>query len=158
VGEKPFLVVLDSIEDPRNLGAILRSCAAFGVDGVIIPKNHAAGLSSTVAKTAEGALEHVTITKVTNLVRAIEEIKKKGIWVVGIESGQKQTCAEMDFQLPLALVLGNEGSGIRRLVQEHCDFLASIPARGALHSLNVSVAAGVALYEVVRQRQKAHPL
>lgn len=153
-GPQPLLVLLDSIEDPRNLGAILRSCAAFGVDGVVVPKNHAAGLSAVVAKTAEGALEYLKVAKVTNLVQAIEQLKAAGIWVIGIESGQTKQCDEVDFMLPVALVLGNEGSGIRRLVREHCDLLAALPAGGAIHSLNVSVAAGIALYEVIRQRRR----
>jgi 23S rRNA (guanosine2251-2'-O)-methyltransferase len=152
-----LLVILDSIEDPRNLGAILRSCAAFEVDGVIIPKDHAAGLSSVVAKTAEGALEHLKVARVTNLTQAIEQIKQAGIWVLGVESGQKQNLEQVDLKVPLALVLGNEGKGIRRLVREHCDFLASIPAQGPILSLNVSVAAGITLYEVVRQRNLKIP-
>ncbi len=153
-GPQKLLVILDSIEDPRNFGAILRSCAAFGVDGVIVPKDHAAGLSSTVAKTAEGALEHLKIARVTNLTRGIEQLKEAGIWVLGVESGQKQILDQVDLKVPLALILGNEGKGIRRLVREHCDFLASIPASGSIHSLNVSVAAGIALYEVARQRNR----
>jgi 23S rRNA (guanosine2251-2'-O)-methyltransferase len=153
-GSKKLLVILDSIEDPRNFGAILRSCAAFGVDGVIVPKDHAAGLSATVAKTAEGGLEHLKIARVTNLTRGIEQLKEAGIWVLGVESGQEQDIEQIDLKVPLALVLGNEGKGIRRLVREHCDFLASIPAAGPIHSLNVSVAAGIALYEVVRQRKR----
>jgi 23S rRNA (guanosine2251-2'-O)-methyltransferase len=152
-----LLVILDSIEDPRNLGAILRSCAAFEVDGVIIPKDHAAGLSSVVAKTAEGALEHLKVARVTNLTQAIEQIKQAGIWVLGVESGQKQSLEQVNLKVPLALVLGNEGKGIRRLVREHCDFLASIPAQGPILSLNVSVAAGITLYEVVRQRNLKIP-
>jgi 23S rRNA (guanosine2251-2'-O)-methyltransferase len=147
-----LFVVLDSIEDPRNLGAILRSCAAFNVQGVLVPKDHSAGLSPVVAKTAEGGLEHLKISRVTNLARSLEALKKAGFWVVGIESGQGQSLAEIDLTGPVALVLGNEGKGIRRLVREHCDFLAEIPARGPIHSLNVSVAAGIALYEVARQR------
>jgi len=152
-----LLVILDSIEDPRNLGAILRSCAAFEVDGVIIPKDHAAGLSSVVAKTAEGALEHLKVARVTNLTQTIEQIKQAGIWVLGVESGQRQSLEQVDLNVPLALVLGNEGKGIRRLVREHCDFLASIPAQGPILSLNVSVAAGITLYEVVRQRNMKIP-
>jgi 23S rRNA (guanosine2251-2'-O)-methyltransferase len=156
-GQEGLLVVLDSIEDPRNLGAILRSCAAFGVHGVILPKDRAAGLSPVTAKTAEGALEYLKVARVTNLVRALEQLKEGGFWVVGIESGQEKSCAEVDLTRPIALVFGSEGGGIRRLLRENCDLLASIPARGAIHSLNVSVAAGIALYEVARQRQQKTP-
>jgi 23S rRNA (guanosine2251-2'-O)-methyltransferase len=152
LNQRSLLVLLDSVEDPRNLGAILRSCAVFSVDGVIIPKDKAAGLSPTVAKTAEGALEHLLIARVTNLARTIDDLKKKGIWVVGIESGQETHCGEVDFDVPVALVFGNEGEGLRRLTREKCDVLASIPSTGFIHSLNVSVAAGIALYEVVRSR------
>jgi 23S rRNA (guanosine2251-2'-O)-methyltransferase len=148
----PTLVVLDSIEDPRNLGAIIRTCAASGVEGVILPKDHSTGLTSTVAKTAAGALDHVQVVRVSNLVNAMKEIKEKGIWIVGVESEQKKQYDELDYQMPLALVFGNEGKGIRRLVRETCDFLVSIPTPGKIHSLNVSVAAGVVLYEVLRQR------
>ncbi len=148
----PTLVVLDSIEDPRNLGAIIRTCAASGVEGVILPKDHSTGLTSTVAKTAAGALDHVQVARVSNLVNAMKEIKEKGIWIVGVESEQKKQYDELDYQMPLALVFGNEGKGIRRLVRETCDFLVSIPTPGKIHSLNVSVAAGVVLYEVLRQR------
>ena len=148
----PTLVVLDSIEDPRNLGAIIRTCAASGVEGVILPKDHSTGLTSTVAKTAAGALDHVQVVRVSNLVAAMKEIKEKGIWIVGVESEQKKQYDELDYQMPLALVFGNEGKGIRRLVRETCDFLVSIPTPGKIHSLNVSVAAGVVLYEVLRQR------
>ena len=153
LGVCPLLVLLDSVEDPRNLGAILRSCAVFGVEGVIIPKDKAAGLSPIVAKTAEGALSHLKIARVTNLARCIEEIKKRGIWVVGIESGQKTSCDKVDFSLPTALVFGNEGGGLRRLTRENCDILASIPSSGEICSLNVSVAAGIALYEVLKCRR-----
>jgi 23S rRNA (guanosine2251-2'-O)-methyltransferase len=153
LGQAALLVLLDSVEDPRNLGAILRSCAFFGVDGIIIPKDKAAGLSPTVAKTAEGALEHLRIARVTNLARTIDDLKKKGIWVVGIESGQEILCDQVDFDVPIALVFGNEGQGLRRLTREKCDVLASIPSIGLIHSLNVSVAAGIALYEVARTRR-----
>jgi 23S rRNA (guanosine2251-2'-O)-methyltransferase len=148
----PTLVVLDSIEDPRNLGAIIRCCAACGVEGVILPKDHSTGLNSTVAKTAAGALDHMNVARVTNLVTVMKELKEKGIWIVGVETGQEKQYTELDYRMPLAIVLGNEGKGIRRLVRETCDFLVSIPTPGKIHSLNVSVAAGVVLYEVLRQR------
>ncbi|MFN8007045.1 MAG: 23S rRNA (guanosine(2251)-2'-O)-methyltransferase RlmB [Terriglobia bacterium] len=148
----PTVVILDSIEDPRNLGAILRTCAASGVDGVIVPKDHSSGLTSTVAKTSAGALDYIPVVRVANLVNAMKVLKEKGVWIVGIETGQPKHYAEMDYRMPLALVFGNEGKGMRRLVRENCDFLASIPTPGKIHSLNVSVAAGIVLYEVLRQR------
>jgi 23S rRNA (guanosine2251-2'-O)-methyltransferase len=144
------LVVLDCIEDPRNLGAILRSCAAFSVGGVILPKDHAVGISSIVTKTAEGALEHLKIARVTNLTRSIQVLKEKGVWVIGIESGQEEFCHKADYGGISALVFGNEGKGLRRLVRENCDVLLSIPTSGAIRSLNVSVAVGVVLYECAR--------
>ena len=148
----PLLVALDSIEDPRNLGAILRTCAASGVEGVLLPKDHSAGLSETVAKTAAGALDHLKIAKVTNLVNALKKLKEKGIWIAGVETGQTKPYHELDCTMPLALVVGNEDSGLRRLVRETCDFLVSIPTPGPIHSLNVSVAAGIVLFEALRQR------
>jgi 23S rRNA (guanosine2251-2'-O)-methyltransferase len=146
------LVLLDCIEDPRNLGAILRSCAAFSVGGVILPKDHAVGISSIVSKTAAGALEHLRIARVTNLTRSIQALKEKGVWVIGIESGQERFCHEADYSGISALVFGNEGKGLRRLVRESCDVLLSIPTSGAVKSLNVSVAVGVVLYECVRSK------
>ena len=146
------LVILDCIEDPRNLGAILRSCAAFSVGGVILPKDHAVGISSTVSKTAEGALEYLKIARVTNLTRSIQDLKEKGVWVIGIESAQEKFCHEADYGGPSALVFGNEGKGLRRLVRENCDVLLSIPTSGAIRSLNVSVAVGVVLYESARRK------
>lgn len=148
-----LVVVLDSIEDPRNLGAVLRSCAAAGADGVIITKDHASGLTPAVSKAAAGGLEHLTIARVTNLARAIDQLKDKGIWVAGVETGQQVNCQDLDLTMATALVLGNEGMGLRRLVREKCDFLASIPAPGPIQSLNVSVAAGIVLYEAIRQRR-----
>jgi len=148
----PLLVFLDSIVDPRNLGAILRTCAVYGVDGVVIPKDNAAGLSPTVSKAAEGALAHLHIARVTNLVRAIQYAQERGIWMVGIESDQPKSCVEVEYSVPIGLVFGNEGTGLRRLVRENCDILASIPTLGPLHSLNVSVAAGIVLFEVARSR------
>jgi 23S rRNA (guanosine2251-2'-O)-methyltransferase len=148
----PLLVLLDGIEDPHNLGAILRSCEGAGVDGVFLPEHRAAGLTETVAKTSAGAVEYVRVARVTNLVRLIEELQTRGIWVVGVEGGGATAHWGHDFTGPLALVLGSEGKGIRRLVREHCDAVVSIPMRGQLNSLNVSVAAGVVLFEVLRQR------
>lgn len=155
LGPQPLLVILDSIEDPRNLGAILRTCAACGVDGVILPKDHAAGLSSTVAKTAAGALDLLRIAKVSNLVSAMKQMKEKGIWIAGVETGQAKHYYALDHNMPLAFAFGNEDSGLRRLVRETCDFLISIPTPGTIQSLNVSVAAGIVLFEAVRQRSGA---
>ena len=152
LGPAALVVVLDSVEDPRNLGAVLRSCAAAGVDGVIITKDHAAGLTTTVSKAAAGGLEYLSIARVINLARAIDQLKRKGIWVAGVETGQPLACQDLDLTLATALVLGNEGVGLRRLVREKCDFLASIPTPGPLQSLNLSVAAGIVLYEAIRQR------
>jgi 23S rRNA (guanosine2251-2'-O)-methyltransferase len=158
LGLKSILIMLDCIEDPRNLGAILRSCAAYSVEGVILPKDHAAGLSTVASKTAEGALEYLRIARVTNLTRAMGELKRKGAWVIGVESGQKKYCHEISYEGPTALVFGNEGTGLRRLVRESCDVLVSIPTSGPIRSLNVSVAVGVAIYEVLRQRLGLRPI
>jgi 23S rRNA (guanosine2251-2'-O)-methyltransferase len=152
LGELPFLVLLDGIEDPHNLGAILRSCEGAGVDGVFIPEHRAAGLNETVVKTSAGAVEYVRVARVTNLVRLIEELKERGIWVVGVEGGTAASYTDFDFNAPLALVMGSEGKGVRRLVREKCDAMVSIPMRGQVNSLNVSVATGVVLFEVLRQR------
>jgi 23S rRNA (guanosine2251-2'-O)-methyltransferase len=151
--EVPLVVLLDGIEDPHNLGAILRVCEGAGVDGVFIPEHRAAGLSDTVAKTSAGAVEYVPVARVTNLVPLIDELKDRGIWVIGVEGGAETIYSNFDYNLPLALVFGSEGKGIRRLVREKCDSIVSIPMRGQLNSLNVSVAAGVVLFEVLRQRE-----
>lgn len=148
----PLLVLLDGIEDPHNLGAILRTCEGAGVDGIFIPEHRAAGLNETVAKTSAGAVEYVQVSRVTNLVRLIEELKKRDVWIVGVEGGTETSYTKFDFNRPLALVVGSEGKGIRRLVRENCDAIVSIPMLGQLNSLNVSVATGVVLFEVLRQR------
>ena len=148
-----LLVVLDGIEDPRNLGAILRTAEAAGADGVLLPERHSAGLSETVARASAGAIEHVKVARVGNLVQALEELKSRGVWVVGYDAAGTERWDAVDLDRPVALVLGGEGRGIRRLVREHCDHLVSIPHFGQVSSLNVSVAAGVALYEAVRQRR-----
>lgn len=148
-----LVVVLDGVEDPRNLGAILRTAEAAGADGVVLPERHSAGLSETVARASSGALEHVRVARVGNLAQALEALKERGIWVVGFDAAGTERWDAVDLQKPVALVLGGEGRGIRRLVRERCDHLVSIPHFGHVSSLNVSVAAGVALYEAVRQRR-----
>ena len=153
-GETPLFLILDGVEDPRNLGAIMRTAEAAGVHGVIIPERRAAGLTETVAKTAAGALEYVPVVKVVNIVNTIEELKKSGIWVAAAEADGDMQYWAADFIRPTALVLGGEDKGVRRLVKEHCDYSLSLPLFGKISSLNVSVAAGIMLYEVLRQRQK----
>lgn len=150
-GEDPFFILLDEIEDPHNLGAIIRTANLAGAHGVIIPKRRAVGLTATVAKTSCGALNYTPVAKVTNLSKTIEALKKRGVWFV---------CADMDGEVmydlnltgPIGFVIGNEGSGVSKLVKEHCDFIASIPMQGDIDSLNASVATGVLAYEIVRQR------
>lgn len=152
-GQAPLFLILDGVEDPRNLGAILRTAEAAGVHGVIIPERRAAGLTETVAKTAAGALEYVSVVKVVNLVNTIEELKKAGIWVAGAEAAGDMVYWDVDLVRPTAIVLGGEDKGLRRLVREHCDYIVSLPLMGQINSLNVSVAAGALLYEVLRQRR-----
>jgi 23S rRNA (guanosine2251-2'-O)-methyltransferase len=150
-----FFVVLDQVEDPHNLGAVVRTAACAGVDGIVITERRAVGLTATVAKAATGALELVPVVRVTNLVQALEELKRANIWIVGLEAGGEKRWTDVDFRASLALVFGSEGAGVRRLVREHCDWIVSLPLRNeAVTSLNVSVAAGIVMYEVVRQRQK----
>jgi 23S rRNA (guanosine2251-2'-O)-methyltransferase len=149
----PLVVLLDGIEDPHNLGAILRACEGAGVDGIFIPEHRAAGLNETVAKTSAGAVEYVRVSRVTNLVPLIDKLKELGLWVIGVEGGTESVYSDFDMNIPLALVFGSEGKGIRRLVRERCDKIVSIPLRGRLTSLNVSVAAGVVLFDVLRQRE-----
>ena len=150
-GEAPFLIILDNVEDPHNLGAIIRTANLAGAHGVIIPKRRAVGLTSTVAKTSAGAINYTPVAKVTNIVRTIEELKEKGIWFVCSDMGG-ETMYDLDLTGPMGLVIGNEGEGVSRLVREACDFTASIPMKGDIDSLNASVAAGVLAYEIVRQR------
>ena len=151
-GEPPFLILLDNVEDPHNLGAIIRTANLAGAHGVIIPKRRAVGLTSTVAKTSAGAINYTPVAKVTNIVRTIEELKEKGIWFVCADMGG-ETMYDLDLTGPMGLVIGNEGEGVSRLVREACDFTASIPMKGDIDSLNASVAAGVLAYELVRQRR-----
>jgi len=153
--DPPLVLGLDAIEDPRNMGSILRTAECSGVHGVFIAERRAVGLTGTVAKVAAGALEYVPVARVTNLVRLIEQLKARNIWVVGAAAEARQSYTEWDWKLPAAIFLGNEGSGLHRLVREHCDTLVRIPVVGKLDSLNVSVAAGVLLYEARRQRMQA---
>ena len=147
-----LLLVLDGVEDPHNLGAILRSAEVSGVDGVFIPERRSAGLSATVVKASAGAASHLRVARVTNLSRLLETLKERGYWIAGLDAGATPRLWEIDLKAPIALVLGSEGSGVHRVVREKCDFLVSLPVRGKVASHNVSVAAGIALYEVVRQR------
>ncbi|MFN7983346.1 MAG: 23S rRNA (guanosine(2251)-2'-O)-methyltransferase RlmB [Vicinamibacterales bacterium] len=148
----PLIVVLDGIEDPHNVGAILRSADAAGADGVIRQSRHAAPLDGAAAKAAAGAVSHVKIAEVVNIARAIEELKEAGVWTIGLAGDSPNRYDRLDLTVPTAIVVGAEGTGLRRLVRERCDWLAAIPMRGHVQSLNVSVAAGVALFEAVRQR------
>lgn len=150
-GEAPFLFLLDNIEDPHNLGAIIRTANLAGAHGVIIPKRRAAGLTATVAKTSAGAINYTPVAKVTNLTATIKELKERGIWFVCADMGGTGMY-ELDLKGPIGLVIGNEGDGVSKLVRENCDFIASIPMRGEIDSLNASVAAGVLAYEIVRLR------
>ncbi len=153
----PLILGLDAVEDPRNLGAILRTAECAGVGGVFIPERRAVGLTATVAKAAAGALEHVPIARVTNLVQLIEQLKERNIWVIGAAADGASDYTEWDWRVPSALFLGGEGTGLHRLVRERCDALVRIPLRGHIESLNVSVAAGIILYEALRQRTRRQP-
>lgn len=150
-GEPPFVVILDNIEDPHNLGAIIRTANLAGAHGVVIPKNRAVGLTATVARTSAGALNYTPVARVTNIARTIEELKKEGLWFVCADMGGTGMY-QLDLKGPIGLVIGNEGEGVSRMVKEKCDFVASIPMKGDIDSLNASVAAGVLAYEIVRQR------
>lgn len=150
-GEPPFVILLDNIEDPHNLGAIIRTANLAGAHGIIIPKNHAVGLTATVARTSAGALNYTPVAKVTNLSRTIEDLKKEGLWFVCADMGGT-SMYRLDLKGPIGLVIGSEGEGVSRLVKEKCDMTASIPMKGDIDSLNASVAAGVLAYEIVRQR------
>jgi 23S rRNA (guanosine2251-2'-O)-methyltransferase len=152
-GQPSLFLVLDGVEDPRNLGAILRVAECAGVDGIVIPERRAAGLTDTVAKSSAGAIEYVNVAKTGNLNRFIEELKSRDIWVVGTAADAEMNYTDWDWTRPSALVLGGEGSGLHRLVAENCDMLVKIPMYGKIDSLNVSVAAGVILFEVRRQRR-----
>ena len=151
-GEPPFVLVCDEISDPHNLGAILRSAECVGVHGVVIPKRRSAGVTGIVDKTSAGAAEHVPVARVPNLPAALRELQERGLWIYGTAADGPADLWHTDFTGPLALVIGSEGEGMGRLVREHCDFLVRIPLRGKLDSLNASAAAGILMYEVLRQR------
>ena len=152
-GDNALLVVLDGVQDPRNFGAILRTAEAANADAVIIPKDRAVGITPAVHKASAGAVAHIPIVKVTNLARTLDALKEAGIWVAGAAGEASCLYTDADFSVPLCLVLGSEGTGVRRLVKQKCDYLVHLPMLGKIASLNVSVAAGILLYEVVRQRQ-----
>lgn len=152
-GKHTFMLVLDGIEDPHNLGAILRTAEGAGVDGVVLPERRAVGVTATVVKASAGASEHLPIAKVTNIGRAIEELKSRNIWTVGLDERGSKTYDEIDYKMDCALVLGAEGHGLHEQIRKKCDFLVSIPMLGKVASLNVSVAGGVVMYEVARQRR-----
>lgn len=153
-GEDPFIIVCDEISDPHNLGAIIRTAEAAGVHGIIIPKRRSAGATATVAKTSAGAIEYVPIAKVPNIVSALDELKKAGVWIYGTAADGQNELWETDLKGPIALVIGSEGDGMSRLVSENCDFKLSIPMKGSISSLNASCSAAIVIYEAVRQRLK----
>jgi 23S rRNA (guanosine2251-2'-O)-methyltransferase len=151
--EPPFILLLDEIEDPQNLGAIIRTAECAGMHGVVILKHHAAAVTQTVVKTSAGASEHIAIAKVTNMVQTLEELKHAGIWIVGTDPKAEKLYTEIDYAGPLAIVVGNEGKGIRQLVKEKCDFMVRIPVYGKIDSLNASVAGALVMYEAVKKRR-----
>lgn len=153
--EAPFFLLLDEIEDPHNLGSIMRTADAVGAHGIIIPKRRAVGLTATVAKASTGAIEHIPVVRVTNMARTIDELKEKGVWIAGTDAKGKEDFRQFDGTLPLGLVIGSEGKGMGRLIRDKCDFLIHLPMAGHVTSLNASVAAALLMYEVYRKR---HPL
>ncbi|PLR96349.1 23S rRNA (guanosine(2251)-2'-O)-methyltransferase RlmB [Bacillus sp. T33-2] len=152
-GEPPFFLLLDEIEDPHNLGSIMRTADASGAHGIIIPKRRAVGLTATVAKASTGAIEYIPVARVTNMARTIDELKERGIWIAGTDAAGNQDYRTMDGTLPLGLVIGSEGKGMGRLIREKCDFLLRLPMAGRVTSLNASVAAALLMYEVYRKRR-----
>jgi 23S rRNA (guanosine2251-2'-O)-methyltransferase len=150
--EHPFLLILDEIEDPHNLGALIRTAECAGVHGVIIPLHHAASVNSTVVKTSAGATAHIAIARVTNIAQTMDELKKTGIWIVGTEMDASKLYSDHDYTGPLAIIIGNEGKGIRKLVKEKCDFLVKIPMHGKIESLNASVAGALVMFEAAKSR------
>jgi 23S rRNA (guanosine2251-2'-O)-methyltransferase len=154
-GEDPFILILDELEDPHNLGSIMRTADASGAHGIIIPKRRAVGLTSTVAKASTGAIEHIPVARVTNLSRAVDELKDRGVWVAGTDAKGRQDYRQLDGTLPIGLIIGSEGKGMSRILRDKCDFLVQLPMSGHVTSLNASVAASILMYEVYRNR---HPL
>jgi 23S rRNA (guanosine2251-2'-O)-methyltransferase len=148
-----LIVLLDGVEDPHNLGAIIRTALAAGAHGVVIPERRAAGLTDTVARASAGAIAHLPVAKVTNLARTMEELKEAGYWLAGLDERADKTYTQADYTSPMGIVLGGEGQGLHELTRKRCDFLVSLPTTGPVKSLNVSVAAGVVLFEVLRQRR-----
>ncbi|WHY34341.1 23S rRNA (guanosine(2251)-2'-O)-methyltransferase RlmB [Cytobacillus firmus] len=153
--EAPFFLLLDEIEDPHNLGSIMRTADAVGAHGIVIPKRRAVGLTATVAKASTGAIEYIPVVRVTNMARTIDELKERGVWIAGTDAKGKQDYRQMDGAMPLGLVIGSEGKGMGRLIRDKCDFLINLPMAGHVTSLNASVAAALLMYEVFRKR---HPL
>lgn len=151
-GELPFIIILDQIQDPHNFGAIIRTACAAGAHGVIYPKKRSAGITSVVLKSSAGAVEHIKLSEVANINFTIDVLKERGLWIIGADMEGEFYYFEQDLKIPLALVIGNEGEGIRRLVKEKCDFLINIPMPGKISSLNASTAAAIIIYEVFRQR------
>lgn len=154
--EDPFFLILDELEDPHNLGSIMRTADAIGAHGIIIPKRRAVGLTAVVAKASTGAIEHVPVVRVTNLAQTVDELKDRGVWIAGTDAKGSQDYRKMDATLPLALIIGSEGKGMSRLLKEKCDFLYHLPMVGHVTSLNASVAAALLMYEVYRKRQEAN--
>lgn len=153
LGESPFIIILDHLEDPHNFGAIIRTCEAAGVDYIIIPKNRSVSVNATVMKTSVGALDNVKIVEVTNVNNTIKKLKENGLWVVGTDMENSVSYDEIDYKIPIAIIIGSEGFGMSELVRKNCDFIARIPMYGKINSLNASVAAGIMIYEVVKQRK-----
>jgi 23S rRNA (guanosine2251-2'-O)-methyltransferase len=151
-GTKGLIVLLDGVEDPHNLGAIIRTALAAGAHGVVIPERRAAGLTDTVARASAGAISHLPVAKVTNLARTMEELKEAGYWLIGLDESADKSYTQADYTLPVGIVLGGEGKGLHELTRKRCDFVMSLPTTGPVKSLNVSVAAGVVLFEALRQR------
>ena len=151
--EPPFILILDEIEDPQNLGALIRTAECAGIHGVVIPKHHAASVNQTVAKTSAGASEHLPVAKVVNIATTLDELKQKGLWVVGTDATAEKVYTELDYSMPIAIIIGNEGKGIRQLVKEKCDFVIKIPCYGKVESLNASVAGALVMYEAVKKRR-----
>jgi 23S rRNA (guanosine2251-2'-O)-methyltransferase len=155
-GQQGLIVLLDGVEDPHNLGAVVRTALAAGAHGVVIPERRAAGLTDTVSRASAGALAHLPVAKVTNLVRSMEDLKKAGYWLVGLDEAGEKNYTEVDYRSPTGIVMGSEGKGLHELTRKRCDFVVSLPTTGPVKSLNVSVATGVVLFEAVRQRHAGH--